>query len=223
MSLFTKIGNFFRGKAMEAEKALENPVLEMDLAIKDSETQISKFQEQIVRYMGSVKTNEKKITSLKDEVKKYQALAEKAVAANNETDARQALELKQTKEAELKTITQQVKKDNEIVSQLRNQLTKARTKIASAKSSRERLVCRSEAADIRKDLAKASTDLNSGGNPLAALDDLEKKVNHSEAEAEALEDMIASDNPGDALEDKYQVTTGEVDNALAKLKEKMGK
>lgn len=70
---------------------------------------------------------------------------------------------------------------------------------------------------MRSELAKATSDFNTGSSPLAALDNLEKAVESEEASAEAWEELVQVDEPGKLLEEKYGSGSVSVDMELQKL------
>ena len=67
-----------------------------------------------------------------------------------------------------------------MIKQLKDQLAKARAKVASAEASHARLTAQLEGAKIRKEMAKAQDKLAGSDSPLAALDDLQKAVDEGE-------------------------------------------
>jgi phage shock protein A len=215
--LLKSIGNFFRGKKDEAAKKLADPIRDGKFAIEDSKKQIADFQRKIAVLMAQTNKLEKQKATAQAEETKYQNMAVKAAQAGNEDDARKLLEEKNRHSKTVTSCTSQIEKNTSITTNLRNQLDKARTKIADAENNHASLAARKEAADIRKDMAKASSEFNADGNALAALDDLEQQVAEDEAEAEAWEDLSATENAATDLADKYSGGSADVDAELAAL------
>lgn len=219
-SLFKAIGNFFRAKKNDLAQSIADPVRDGKIAIEDSQKQIQKFTEQIARLMAETKRLEKDHAAAIKEEDKYLSIARKAAEAGNEADARQALEMKKRAEERKNSFSSELEKNQTLCNQLRQQLNRARAKVADAKNNLTRLEARSNAAKLRKDFAKAASEFNDNKSGLAALDDLEKSVNADESEAEAIEELVGSEyaNSGDALEEKYGSTSGTaVDDELAAL------
>ncbi len=117
------------------------------------------------------------------------------------------------------SLTAEIEKSEQLTSMLRDQLGKARAKVAQAKSNMTRMSARVEGAKIRTELAKASSEFNAGKSPLGALDDLEKAVEEQESEAEAWEEMVGTENEGSAadLASKYDAPASALDDEVAKL------
>lgn len=220
-SIFQALSNWFRSKNAEAAEALSDPVRDGKLAIVDSEKQIEEFASKIATMIAETKVLERQASESAVSVGKYQAVAEAALRSGNETDARDALSLKQKAEQQAQTIHAQIAANKELVQKLRDQLSNARLKVAKARSNITQLQARSSAAKIRTELAKAASEFSSKGGGLAALDDLEKSVNRQESEAEAYEELSAQTGPaGQSLLDKYDVTVGDasVERELLQMK-----
>jgi phage shock protein A len=218
-SLFKSISNLFRSKKNDLASALADPVRDGKLAIEDSEKEIRKFTDQIARLMAETKKLERDRDAAAKDQDKFMAIAQKAAASGNEDDARQALEMKIQAASRLTTFTADAEKNSALVKQLREQLNRARAKVAESKNNLTRLEARSNAAKLRKDFAQASSKFNSGNSALASLDDLEKAVNTEESEAEAFEELAQSEyhNSSASLEDKYSSASSGVDDELAAL------
>lgn len=218
-NVFQAIHNWFRAKNQEAAEALSDPVRDGKLAITDSEKQIEGFTSKIATLIAETKTLERQTAESASEASKYQAVAAQALQAGNEADARDAITLRQKAEQQAQAFGSQLAANKDLVLKLREQLNTARMKVAKARSNITQLQARSQAAQIRTDLAKASSELHSNKGGLAALDNLEKSVNKQETVAEAYEDLAASSAPaGQALLDKYAVGDASVEAELQRLK-----
>lgn len=217
-SLLRSFTNLIRGKSQDLAKKMADPVRDSKLAIQDSEKLIGDFTARIAKLVAQNKRMQRERNEAEQEVSKFQGFAEKAVATNSVDDARRSLELKAEAQKTLDNLNVEITRNDQLIGNLREQLTKARTKVVSAKRNVVNLEARHEGAKIRQELSKASTEFNSGGSPLAALDDLEKAVNEKETEAEAWEEMIVDDSSSKSLEDKYGSTSAvDIDEELAKL------
>ncbi len=214
-SLLKAVGNWFRAKKDDAAQKLADPVRDGKFAIEDSEKKISHFTTQIAKLIAETKKIEKQKIAAEEEVTKWLSIAKKAATSGNEEDARSALENKSNAEGKVKTFTAEAEKNEQITKNLRAQLEKARKKVAKAKGDYARLAARSEGAKVRKELAKATSEFNSGDSPLSALDDLSKSVDQDESEAEAWEELTGDSNAD--LADKYEVGSAEVEDELAAL------
>ncbi len=214
-SLLKAVGNWFRAKKDSAAEKMADPIRDGKFAIEDSEKKIAEFTSQIAKLIAETKKLEKQKKGAEEDVAKWMNIAKKAATSGNEDDARTALENKTNADAQVASFTAEAAKNEQITKNLRNQLEKARKKVAKAKGDFVRLSARSEGAKVRKELAKATSDFNSGDSPLSALDDLSKSVDADESEAEAWEDLTG--NPDADLADKYATSSSEVEDELAAL------
>lgn len=212
--------NWFRAKNMEAAEAMSDPVRDGKLAITDSERQIGDFTSKIASLIAVTKNLEKQLNDSKGDVDKYGNVAAAALKAGNESDAREAITLKQKAQQESDTLQGQLTANNALVTKLREQLNNSRLKVAQANSNITQLQARSSAAKIRTDLAKASQEFSSNQGGLAALDNLEHAVNKQESEAEAYEELATSSGPaGQSLLEKYSASgDASVDDELKRMK-----
>lgn len=216
--LFKSFSNLIRGKSMEMSKKMADPVRDSKLAIQDSEKLIADFTSRIAKLVAQNRSLIKERNEAEAEVKKYQGFAEKAAETGNVDDARRSLELKAESTRQLERLNSEITRNDQLISNLRNQLSKARAKVASAKRNVVGLEARNEGAKIRTELAKASSDFNASDSPLASLDDLEKQVNEKESEAEAWEELTENVDESQSLAEKYGTgSSSEVDDELAKL------
>ena len=216
--LLKSFTNLIRGKSQEMAKKMADPVRDSKLAIQDSEKMIGDFTARIAKLVAQNRSLIKDKKESEDEVTKYQGFAKKAVKSENVDDARRSLELKAEAEKRLTYLTSEIARNEQLINSLRDQLSKARAKVAASKRNIVSLEARHEGSKIRKELAKASSEFNTGDSPLAALDDLEKQVNAEESEAEAWEELTHEDTASQSLDEKYgSGSSSDVEAELAKL------
>lgn len=218
-SLFKAISNVMRGAKDDLAKTMADPVRDGKIAIADSEKQVGEFTSKIASLVAENKRLIKQRDAAVQDVEKYTRIAQLAAQAGNEADVRSSLEMKARADERVASLTVEVEKSEQLTTMLRDQLGKARAKVAQAKSNMTRMSARVEGAKIRTELAKASSEFNAGKSPLGALDDLEKAVETQESEAEAWEEMVGMENEGSAddLASKYNAPASALDDEVAKL------
>lgn len=215
MKLLKVIVDFFRVKSIQAENALINPVDQSVLAIKDSEEQVSRFKGAIAKAMAQNKTLDTQNKAAKLDVEKFTRIAQLAVEAGNDEDAKEALLEKNKAQIRSNTLSTQIDTNNGLITQQRAQLERIEEKISNAKNNQTILTARLEGANARKELSKAGDEAGNGDG-LAKLDNLQKAVDQAEGEAAAFEDLNGTyEIP---LEEKYSNANFSVDNELAQLK-----
>jgi len=218
-SLFKAISNRIRGAKDDLAKSMADPVRDGKIAIADSEKQVGEFTSKIAQLVAENKRLIKQRDESAGEVEKFTSIAQKAAQAGNEEDVRSSLEMKSRADERAISLTAEIEKSEQLTKMLRDQLGKARAKVAQAKSNMTRMSARVEGAKIRTELAKASSEFNAGKSPMGALDDLEKAVEEQESEAEAWEEMVGTENEGSAadLASKYDTPASALDDEVAKL------
>lgn len=216
--LLKSFTNLIRGKSQELAKQMADPVRDSKLAIQDSEKLIADFTSRIAKLVAQTKSLQRDHKEAEADVGKYQGFAQRAADSKNIDDARSSLELKNQAQVRLDGLNSEIVRNERLVKNLRDQLSKARAKVASARRNVVNLEARFEGAKVRQELAKASTEFNTGDSPLASLDDLEKAVNAQEVEAEAWEELGDDDTSETSLDEKYgSGSSAGVDAELAKL------
>lgn len=212
-SLFKAVRNFFREKKDEAAEAIGDPVRDARYDIEDSKKQIADFERKVAQLMATNNQIKRRLEAAQEETKKWTGLAKKAAGAGNEADVTTAITKKQAAASQTTGYKKEIAANEKIIANLRNQLTRARGKIAKAESNQAQLAARLEGAKVRKELTNAASGFGDG--PLAALDDLEKAVDAAESEADAYDDL--RDDAGEDLEEKYGSGDTNVDDEVARL------
>lgn len=224
MGLLTTIKNIFIAKKNDLNEALKDPERDGKLAIERSKQYITDFENKIATVMANSKILEREYKDFLNEIKTLENVATKALKANNEDDARNALEKKAQIKKNADALKKQIDANEKQIETTRENLNRARAKVKSAEVNHNLLVVRNQGADIRKKLAQAQSEFgNDSNNPLAALDDLENAVNAAECEAEVYEELATESNTTENLIDKYNVSDTSIDDELEKLKSKINK
>jgi phage shock protein A len=217
MGLFKTIGNMFRGKANELDEKLQDPERDGKIAIEDSEKQVDEFSRKIQKLKASDNMLVKQIDEQKAEVKKYKKIAEKAAKAEDREALTKAIQLKNTAAEKLKTMEIRHAENDKLEAGLMKQLEAAKAKIAEAKDDLSSLAARKESAEIRKDMAEASSTFAGQESGLGQIDNFKKKVAEQEAEAEAAEEMAGANTLADDLLAQYDNDGPDVDDEVEKM------
>lgn len=230
-SLGTIISNWFRQKKEVVAKALGDDVRDGKFAIEDAKQANRVFESQIIALKAESAKIQNRITSRKEEIKKWQSIAEAAAKESNTAkgsdksikvnDAKTALMKKQTAENELKRLEDDLEKNRKVEGDLERQLNFQRSKISKAESDFASLSARKRGTEIRKQALEAqrASGLSDGTSPFAALDDLSKALEQDEAEITAMEE-ISGTAQNERLEQYIQEDTSDVEAELAALLKK---
>ena len=220
MKVISSFWNMLRRADNSAAEAMKDPVGDAELAIEDSKKKIAEFTLTIAKAIAENKRFEKEQKEAHLQAEKYQRIAEAALKAGNEDDARSALSKAQTNSSRSDALKKDIARNDSLIQKQRDILNKLKTKVDNAASNKRILEMRHNGAKSMKALASAQADFAGDGSPFAALDNLEDSVVQAETEAEAYTEMFGADD----LEDKYANLEGEasVDDALAAMKAKLG-
>ena len=198
-SIFSRISDIFKAnindlldKAEDPEKMIKQMVLEMEEAVAKATTAV-----------GSAIANEKQIDKQYAEKKRladeWQTRAVKAVNANRDDLARQALEKKNLflkAATDLEAPLAEAKKSSEI---MRGQLEQLKAKLDEARVRQGTLIARHQAAQAKKQISQGLAGIGDGA--FANFDKYEQKVLKVESEAEAYAELAGSTT---SLDDEFK-------------------
>lgn len=185
-------------------------------AIEDSKTALKELKNAIAESMANVTKLEREKNNHKNNITKYNSLAENAMREGNENDATEFLNKVVESEQKLKTVTDDIKKDKAIIADNRKKLESFTDKIKDAETSIIRLHSREKAAKTRRTLLELGQS-----DAFSALDDINNDICEEEDKVTAMEEL--SVDPDQALEDKYSnaAANEDVKARLEKLKQKV--
>ena len=145
-----------------------------------------------------------------------------ALSKGNEELAREALQRKQDADEEAAGWLKQWQAQKAATEKLRASLHQLNAKIGEAKRKKDLLIARAKRAEAQKTIQQTMGGLNDN-SAFDAFSRMTEKVEQSEAEAEASEDL-AGELAGDDLEEQFAALedTSDTDDALAALRAKMG-
>lgn len=219
-SLIHAFRNWILNKKDQAADAITDPEVDAKIAIEDSERLVNDFESKIADLMAHNKRVAMDVNAAKQDVDKWSNIATKAAAAGNRDDCTVAIKNKAEAAQKQERLQHEVEIADKTIAGLRVQLDATKEKIAHAKDNKEVLSARLKSAEIRKQLTKASTAMDSGG-PLAALDTLERKTVECETGADAIEELHG--NKEEELANKYSAVNAGVDDEVSKMMAAAGK
>ncbi|HEV7868888.1 MAG TPA: PspA/IM30 family protein [Chthoniobacteraceae bacterium] len=219
MKLIPALVNLFRGADQKAADALADPIRDGAFAIQDAQKEVDQFLGQIHQLMTNTGMLESQLRDARADADKYDTIARRAAAAGNRDDVAAAVAAKQQAEKTLATLTTNVQSNRALEKKLRQQLTDARQKIATAEMNKARLSANLSGNKLRGNLAKASVEFSGKSKGLAALGRLEEADRKESAAADAWESLSLDtpDAKAASLEDKYGGATGSLDDEVERL------
>ena len=204
----------------------ENPEKMIDQYLRNLQGDLAKVKAETASVMAEEKAAKRKLDECESEIEKMANYARKAVAAGNDSEARQFLAKKSKLEAERATLDQNYTLACENSAKMREMHNKLESDIAELKNRQSMLKAKLAVAETKQKMNKLTSGMDSAGNNLASFDRMEEKVNRMLDEADAMAELNSRNDIDDisALEKKYDSQEGNssIDDELAALKAEMG-
>ena len=226
MGIMTRFKDIMAANVNALLDKAEDPEKMIDQYLRNLESDFAKVKAETASIMAEEKSAKRKLSECDEEIARMGEYAKKAVAAGNDSDARQFL----TKKNELTQKREVLAKSYELAQanaeKMRQMHDKLEGDISEMKSKRDMLKAKAKVAQTQRKINEMGAGLESAGNNAAAFDRMEEKVNRMMDEADAMSEL---NNAGkeDSIEElarKYDtdVKTSAVDDELAALKAEMG-
>jgi len=216
MGLFDRISRVVRSnlndmvsKAEDPEKILEQTVIEM-------QEDLVQLRQAVAQAIASQKRSQQQYNQSQSQVNQWLSRAQLALQKGDETLAREALQRKKSYEEQANTIKATLDGQTTQVEALKRNLIQLESKISEAKTKKNMLKARAQAAKANEQLQGMLGGINTSGG-MAAFDRMEEKVLQMEARSNAAGELAGAD-----LESQFKVLeAGNVDDDLAALKASM--
>lgn len=216
MGLFDRISRVIKSnindlvnKAEDPEKILEQSLLEM-------QEDLVQLRQAVASAIASQKRFQQQYNQAQEQVNTWQMRAQLALQKGDENLAREALLRKKNHVENSTSLKSQLDQQTTHVNTLRRSLTALEGKISEAKSKKEMLKARLQAARAQEQLQGTVGKIGTS-SAAAAFDRMEEKVMQMEARAGAIGELVGED-----LESKFTALEGsDVDLELAQMKANM--
>ncbi|MGJ9457213.1 PspA/IM30 family protein [Oceanobacillus sp. CF4.6] len=198
----------------------EDPVKLLDQYMRDMADDIRDVEASVAKQIANEKMLKRKANDALALVDKRQKQAEQAIEAGNDDLARRALEDKKDHDTTATALNESWERAKSDADMLRTKLDEMKKEYQEMNLKKDSLKARAESAKTR---TKMNRTMSSIGNDASkqGFDRMEEKVMQFEAEAETSDDLSQSSR---TLDDEFEdLGNSDVNDELAKLKEKMGK
>lgn len=217
MGLFDRISRVVRSnlndmvsKAEDPEKILEQTVIEM-------QEDLVQLRQAVAQAIASQKRSQQQYNQSQSQVNQWLSRAQLALQKGDENLAREALQRKKSYEEQANTIKVTLDGQTTQVEALKRNLIQLESKISEAKTKKNMLKARAQAAKANEQLQGMLGGINSTSSGMAAFERMEEKVLQMEARSNAAGELAGAD-----LESQFKVLeAGNVDDDLAALKASM--
>jgi len=217
MGFFDRLGRLVRANANAALSAAEDPVKILDQSVADMQADLVKLRQAVATAIASQKRIQNQADQADAQAKTWYERAELALKKGEEDLAREALGRRKTCQDTATALQGQLQSQCGQVDQLKKSLVQLESKIAEAKTKKDMLKARAQAAKAQEQLQSAVGSLGTN-SAMAAFEQMEEKVQALEARSQAAAELAGAD-----LESQFAALEGapEVDSELEALKGKL--
>ena len=217
MGFFDRLSRLVRANANAAVGAMEDPAKILDQSVADMQADLVKLRQAVDTAIASQKRIQNQAEQADAQAKTWYERAELALQKGEEDLAREALGRRKTCQDTATALNTQLQSQAGQVEQLKKSLVALESKIAEAKTKKDMLKARAQAAQAQEQLQSAVGSLGTN-SAMAAFDQMEEKVQALEARSQAAAELAGAD-----LESQFAALEGapEVDAELEALKGKL--
>ena len=225
MSILKRMGNVIRSNVNDILDKAEDPKKILDQTILDMQGDHKSAKKALVETLALLKQAEKQNETFQSQASEWEQKAMIALKAGNEDLARQSLEKKQKAEESFAESSKGLADHRAQVDSLKSNLKLLESKINEAKSKRDELVARLQAADMKKKQAAIQSGDAPGSNAIqdsSAFDTFNRmvdKIENTESIVEARSELSeALGQSQDLANLDEEIKEQSADAELARLK-----
>jgi len=217
MALFDRLSRVVRANLNDLVSKAEDPEKVLEQAIIDMQEDLVKLRQAVATAIATQQRSKQQYDNNQSESNKWQQRAQLALTKGDESLAREALQRKKTFQETANTIKQQLDGQSGQVDSLKKNLIALESKIAEAKTKKDMLKARAQAAKANEQLQNTIGNLNTNSS-MAAFERMEDKVLQLEARSQAAQEL-----GGYGVEQQFAAleSGSDVDDELAALKAQM--
>jgi len=217
MGLLDRLSRLLRANLNAFVSDAEDPIKILDQSVADMQEDLVKLRQAVAIAIASQKRLENQANQAKEQIQNWFSRAELALKKGEEDLAREALSRKKTFQETFESLTTQFQSQNGQVEKLKKSLLLLERKIAEARTKKDMLKARAQAAKAQQKIQSAVGDLG-GKSAMAAFERMEDKVEALEASGQAALELAGED-----LESKFAALEGgdDIEKELEKLRSQL--
>ncbi|HXB69471.1 MAG TPA: PspA/IM30 family protein [Candidatus Acidoferrales bacterium] len=216
MALLERVSTLVRANINDLVDKAEDPEKMIKQVIMDMQNQLLQVKTQVAISIADQHVLERKLAENEENERQWIKRAELAVDRKDDPLARAAVERSMSYKSMTEGFRQQVDDQKSQVENLKQALLKLQQKLAEAQSKSDMLIAQHRRSRALGKATDAGTAIGSDSNA-AAFDRMKRKVQHSEATAQAKADLAGDDvNEKFAAMEKQE----EIDRLLNEIKAK---
>lgn len=214
MGLFDRIGRVVRANLNDVVSKAEDPEKILEQAILDMQEDLVQLRQAVAKAIAAQKRTEQQYNKNQTDANSWQQRAQLALSKGDEGLAREALQRRKGSSDTAAQLKQQLDIQVNQVQTLKRNLIALESKISEAKTKKDMLKARVQAAKANEQLQSAVSSMNTGSS-MAAFERMEDKVLEMEARSQASFELGGAD-----LESQFAAleSGSDVDAELAAMK-----
>lgn len=214
MGFFDRLSRLLRSNLNDLVGRAEDPAKILDQSVADMQSDLIKLRQAVAAAIASQKRIENQAQQAESQSKTWYERATLALKKGEEDLAKEALSRRKTYQETATALNTQLATQAGQVENLKKNLLSLEGKIAGARTKKDMLKARAQAAQAQAQLQGAVGGLNTD-SAMAAFDRMEEKVLSLEASGQAAAELAGAD-----LDSRFQALEagGDVDQELAALK-----
>ena len=202
MGFFDSLSRLIRSNLNALVRGAEDPIKILDQSVADMQEDLVKLRQAVAMAIASQKRLENQAGQAKEQIKNWFSRAELALKKGEDDLAKEALSRKKTFQETFESLSTQSQKQNAQVEKLKKGLLLLERKISEARTKKDMLKSRAQAAKAQRKIQDAVGDLGTNSS-MDAFKRMEEKVEELEALGEASFELAGQD-----LESKFAELEG---------------
>ncbi|MBQ8582390.1 MAG: PspA/IM30 family protein [Ruminococcus sp.] len=220
MGIFSRLSDLLKSNINDLIDRAEDPEKMVKQVIIDMQAELTKATQNYGKAKASERMAEKKYLEAQKISASWEAKAKAALSQGNQELAKQALAKKVKADEDVISYKDMYESISDQTEAIGNQVEVLKSKLEDAKSHQAMLIARSQMADTKKNLAKASGGFDASSS-FEKFQRMEEKISRKEAEADAFSEIAGADD--DMIDSFAQIETdAKVDAELQRLMAELG-
>ena len=214
MGLFDRVGRLFRANLNDLVSRAEDPAKILEQSVADMQSDLVKLRQAVATAIASQKRIQNQAEQAQTQAQTWYQRAELALKKGEDDLAKEALSRRKTYQETATALNTQLSSQAGQVEMLKKNLLALEGKIAEARTKKDMLKARAQAAQAQEQLQGAVGGM-SADSSMAAFERMEDKVQAMEARGQAAAEIAGAD-----LDSRFQALEAgdDVDAELQALK-----
>lgn len=192
MGLFERLGRVVRANLNDMVSQAEDPEKILEQAIMDMQEDLVQLRQAVAKAIAAQKRTEQQYNKNQTDANNWVKRAQLALSKGDEGLAREALQRKKSSADTATQLRQQLDAQAGQVDTLKRNLIALESKIAEAKTKKDMLKARAQAAKANEQLQSTISGMNTS-SAMAAFERMEDKVMELEARSQAAYELGGND------------------------------